>query len=158
MKLALNLKKKKKKKRVFSSRVVCLVVDLRFFWSFGCTVGFGLGVLRSTNMLRSILYRRVHPYIPMFSLFVLSNPFNNYLRPSFPSCIVVTQNSDLGSHIYKALVSPPHYVRPVPFKFIARIFQLLLPSSTRVEMLYEYTCCVYNASAPPMLYSTSTHA
>ena len=43
-----------------------------------------------------------------------------------------SRNSDPGSH--SRLFSPPYLLRFVPCIFIARKFQLFLPSSTRVEL------------------------
>ena len=64
-----------------------------------------------------------------FSLLFFFHPIY-YLRPSFS--LPPSGNSDRGSH--SRLFSPPtHYGSCLAF-FIARRFQLFLPSSTRVEL------------------------
>ena len=65
-------------------------------------------------------------YTSLFVFYPIS-----YLRPSFYSLslLVVTQ---IRGHI--AGSSPPSPLRFVPRIFIAKIFQLFLPSSTRVEL------------------------
>ena len=69
-----------------------------------------------------------------FSLLFFFHPIY-YLRPSFS--LPPSGNSDRGSH--SRLFSPPtHYGSCLAF-FIARRFQIFLPSSTRVQLYIMYT-------------------
>ena len=77
--------------------------------------------LRSLHLLRALAF---------FLLFSISIPFSLLSSPFYAlSLLVATQ---IRGHI--AGSSPPSPLRFVPSIFIARRFQLFLPSSTRVEL------------------------
>ena len=63
---------------------------------------------------------------PVYPSYLLSSPFYS-LSPS--------RNSDPGSHS-RLFFPPTHYGSCLAFFFIARRFQLFLPSSTRVEWCF----------------------